>query len=373
MNRYLSSLTIKLLGLIPLAGSAQVLPSPEVSGAVVTTEQTGRFSEEELALFRATTAPFLLSGIPVDPGNSRSSALAPFIDHTEPAYREMARATRDLLALNQMAGGEPTRVDSEIGNLSGQWKGFITDSAFENPGGGPDVVRRRRLEILAADLGRIVRARATELGGRKEGILSTVSGAMELSMKEAGGYIHLQIRNRTSRAWNHVILTARRVQDREKLPESGDDEVISGELIKLIGISEELIPTGDKQIQLLEKFQTAEHGAFVYAPEIGPGATVSFIVAPFENLEYTKAIEVSMWSDEGQELRLKANGATLLERQVPDADTEKTETSSVTGTGPDKRPPLGSGSRLHGAKGLDGAKGLNGASLEGAKGLEGAK
>jgi hypothetical protein len=373
MKRLVPILTTVLLGIAPREASAQVppgVPSPAPPKPVAV---AGRFSEEEIALFRATTDPFQLNGIPVNPGNDRSRALAPFIDHTIPAYQEMARATRDYLALDRIAGSEPGRVDSEMKTLSNQWEGFITGSVFDDPAGGPDIVRHRRLGILRADLRRIVRARATGLGARNESVLPAMSGAMELSLKEIGGFIHLQVRNRTARAWHHVVLTARRVQDPGSLPSAGEDDGVFSGLISLLGLGEEAIPAGDGQLVLLENFQTAEHGAFVYAPEVGPGATVGFFVAPVENLEYTKVIEVSMWSDEGQELRIRADPAALRgpAPQAPPANDPRR--SQLTGTVPEKKPPLGSSSRLHGAKGLDGSKGLNGAALDGSRGLEGAK
>jgi hypothetical protein len=123
----------------PLPTVAQVLPGTPLPAKVGSPAPAGRFSEEELALFAATTDPFQISGIPVDPGSGRLQKLEPFIEHPVPAYREMARATRDLIALNEIARGEPARAEAEMTELSRQWEGFITDSIFENLGVGPQV------------------------------------------------------------------------------------------------------------------------------------------------------------------------------------------------------------------------------------------
>jgi hypothetical protein len=378
----------------PLPTVAQVLPGTPLPAKVGSPAPAGRFSEEELALFAATTDPFQISGIPVDPGSGRLQKLEPFIEHPVPAYREMARATRDLIALNEIARGEPARAEAEMTELSRQWEGFITDSIFENLGVGPQVdpvartesiglvaqnqaIRQRRMEVFGADLRRVVRAKATEVGARKEGALPVMSGAMDLSLKQSGGFLYLQVGNRTSRAWTHCLITARRVQDPNRIPDQGDDEIIATGMIGLLGFSGESIATNNEQAGLLQKVQMAEHGAFVYVPEVAPGATVRFIVAPSDHLEFTSAIEASMWCDEGQELRRPADleAFTRLSRTKakPDQPDRPVVSTCTEVTAPPARPPLGSSSRLHGAKGLHSAKGLNGASLQGARGLQGAK
>lgn len=378
----------------PLPTLAQVLPGTPLPGNEGIPAPAGRFSEEELVLFAATTDPFQISGIPVDPGSGRSEKLAPFIEHPVSAYREMARATRDLTALNGIAAGEPDRADAEMLELSRQWEGFITDSIFGNLGAGPPVdpvegggaiglgtqtqaIRQRRMEVLGADLRRIVRAKATELGARKEGTLPTVSGAMDLSLEVSRGFLYLQVGNRTSRAWHHCIITARRVQDPEPLPDQSDDEIIVTGVTGLLGFSGESIAANHGQAGLLQKVQVAEHGAFLYVPEVAPGATVRFIVAPSDHLEFTSAIESSMWCDDGQELRRPADLEAFIRQSRTETKPGRSDRPvAETGAGvtaPPVRPPLGSSSRLHGARGLDGATGLNGASLQGTGGLQGAK
>lgn len=397
MNTAGRFLLAAFLMLIPAASRAQVFPGtplPEKPAADAPITPAGRFTDEELALFAATTDPFQISGIPVDPGSGRLQKLEPFIEHPVPSYREMARATRDLIALNEIAGGEPARAEADMTELSRQWEGFITDSVFENLGAGPEVdpversgsiglvaqnqaIRQRRMEILGADLRRVVRAKATELGARKAGVLPVMSGAMDLSLKQSGGFLYLQVGNRTSRAWTHCLITARRVQDPNRLPDQGDDEIIATGVMGLLGFSGESIATNNEQAGLLQKVQLAEHGAFIYVPELAPGAMVRFIVAPSDHLEFTSAIEASMWCDEGQELRRPADLAAFIRlsrtKATPGQSDRPVVTTGTEAPPPPARPPLGSSSRLHGAKGLDGAKGLNGATLRPATGLQGAK
>ncbi len=84
-----------------------------------------------------------------------------------------------------------------------------------------------------------------------------------------------------------------------------------------------------------------------------------------------------MWCDEGQELRRPADLEAFIRlsrtKAKPDQPDRPVVSTAHEVTAPPARPPLGSSSRLHGAKGLHSAKGLNGASLQGARGLQGAK
>ncbi len=317
----------------------------EITGSgefyVSETTKAPRLPKGPYLLLESVSDIYLQGGVERDPGPElRAPVHEMYANDPDPRLAEIATNALEYVEILKLKETVPATNAAALEEGGKQWRKFLTESTYEavvramndQQGTSDNEIGRamaysealakapqmaaiwsRSLEV--ADCERRLAMRRAVTGLMESTDKGRPAGSvMEIGLKGERGAIRMSITNRHAKTLHHCVITTRREQDHATINEWNRDRAIAGGLNMLLGMSDEGNARNDLQFKLAMDIAKGEFGSVVYVPEIQPGETIVIDAAPLMYIEYSNALYVSLWCDEGREVDRSADVKGLLKR-----------------------------------------------------------